>query len=140
MDAIAGFRARLREGLEHRGISQTELARRLEVRVATVNEWLNRDTMPSGPTMLRLPGMLGVDGHWLLTGERRPPEGTDALFGDRRARVAALLEEAICVLDARDDPAAGALGTPGRFRSPRADDRRRRRLTPAERGPQRKSG
>lgn len=140
MDAIAGFRTRLREALEHRGISQTELARRLEVRIATVNEWLNRDTMPCGMTMLRLPAVLKVDGHWLLTGERRPLESEDPLPGGRRARAAALLEEAMRVLEARDGGAAGAYSAPVRFHKPPTDDRRRRRLASAERRPHRKGG
>jgi transcriptional regulator with XRE-family HTH domain len=140
MDLIAGFRTRLREALERRGISQTELARQLKVRVATVNEWLNRDTMPSGQTMLRLPAVLAVDGHWLLTGERRPPAGEEALSADRRARAAALLEEAMRVLNAQDGAAAGPISPPGRLRKPRADDRRRRRRAPGERSHPRKSG
>lgn len=123
MDAISGFRTRLREALERREMSQTELARQLEVRVATVNEWLNRGTMPSGPVMLRLPGILEVDGHWLLTGERRMPDSAEYLSPDRRDRASALLEEALRVLEAREDGGRARNGEVGRVRRPRADER-----------------
>lgn len=101
MDATLGFRARLREALERRGMSQTELARQLGVRVATVNEWLNRETMPSGAIMLQLPRVLTVDGHWLLTGERRTPEFADGPGPDQLHRASELLSEALLVLNGR---------------------------------------
>ena len=107
MDATSGFRARLREALERRGMSQTELARRLGVRVATVNEWLNRGTMPSGAIMLHLPRVLSVDGHWLLTGEGPGPQSERDFGPDQRHRASALLNEALRVLNAREDRGPG---------------------------------
>ncbi len=105
-------------------MSQTELARQLGVRVATVNEWLNRGTMPSGPIMLRLPGILSLDGHWLLTGERRTAAGVEPLPEERRERISALLEEVLRLLNADSDgTSATANGEVGRIRTPRADER-----------------
>ena len=63
-----GFRRRLREAVSMRGLSQAELARRLEVRRATVGEWLNHGRLPSGATMLELPVLLEVRADWLLLG------------------------------------------------------------------------
>jgi len=124
MDAITGFRTRLRDALERKGMSQTELARQLGVRVATVNEWLNRGTMPSGPIMLRLPGILALDGHWLLTGERRMSAGAEHPTLERHDRVAALLQEALHLLNAPEEAAgAEAAGEVGRVRRPREDER-----------------
>jgi len=54
-----------------RGLSQKDLAERLGVRQATVSAWFQNTQLPGGLTMLRLPDTLGVDGHWLLTGEHR---------------------------------------------------------------------
>ena len=64
-----GFQRRLREAVERRGFSQAELARRLEVRRATVGEWLNHGRLPSGATMLELPVLLEVPADWLLLGD-----------------------------------------------------------------------
>lgn len=148
-DATIAFRTRLREGLARRRMSQTELARQLGVRVATVNEWLNRGTMPSGPIMLRLPGILSLDGHWLLTGERRAAGGAP-LPSERRERVAALLEEALRLLGEPEEEHAGAgEGRVGRVRKPREDEQRaleavelhrRAGQQPARARPHRKSG
>jgi transcriptional regulator with XRE-family HTH domain len=71
MDQHDEFRARLRSALAGQGMTQSELARRLGVRDATVSDWFNRGTMPGGAVMLRLPELLGIDGHWLLTGKHR---------------------------------------------------------------------
>lgn len=105
-------------------MSQTELARQLGVRVATVNEWLNRDTMPGGAIMVHLPGILSVDGHWLLTGERRTLQGRDELEMEQLQRASALLNEALLVLNARRaGRAVGRSGRPGRIRKPRTGGR-----------------
>lgn len=126
MDAISSFRTRLREALERKGMSQTELARQLGVRVATVNEWLNRGTMPSGPIMLRLPGILGLDGHWLLTGEQRVAGGGERLTDLRRDRLASLLEDALLVLRTPEHTVVDteALKDLVRVRRPREDELR----------------
>ena len=123
MDATFGFRARLREALERQGMSQTALARQLGVRVATVNEWLNRETMPSGAIMLHLPQVLSVDGHWLLTGERRMPLTSDEFGQHQLRRASELLNEALLVLNARDDGrGVPRRGRVGRIRKPRPEE------------------
>lgn len=50
-------------------MTQADLARELGLGVATVSEWFTRGRVPNGDVMLRLPRTLGVNGHWLLTGD-----------------------------------------------------------------------
>lgn len=50
-------------------MSQADLARDLGVGEATVSEWFTRGRVPHGDVMLRLPHVLQVSGHWLLTGD-----------------------------------------------------------------------
>jgi transcriptional regulator with XRE-family HTH domain len=94
MEPAQAFVVRLREGMVGRSMTQTQLARQLGVRDATVSDWFNRGTMPSGSVMLRLPDVLGVDGHWLLTGKPSPGNGagTRGLGEEERAQVATLLD------------------------------------------------
>lgn len=66
---LASFFERLRQCVADRGMSQADLARELGLGVATVSEWFTRGRAPSGDVMLRIPGALSVNGHWLLTGE-----------------------------------------------------------------------
>jgi transcriptional regulator with XRE-family HTH domain len=78
---LSAFFERLRQVLDDRGLSQADLARELGVGVATVSEWFTRGRVPNGDVMLRLPGALRVNGHWLLTGEG-PRELEEAPHGD----------------------------------------------------------
>jgi transcriptional regulator with XRE-family HTH domain len=66
---LSAFVARLRQCLDEQGMSQADLARELGVGVATVSEWFTRGRVPGGEVMLRLPHVLRVNGHWMLTGE-----------------------------------------------------------------------
>jgi transcriptional regulator with XRE-family HTH domain len=66
---LSAFFARVREVLAARRMSQMDLARELGVGAATVSEWFTRGRVPNGDVMLRLPHVLAVNGHWLLTGE-----------------------------------------------------------------------
>lgn len=66
---LSAFFERVRQCLDDRSMSQADLARELGVGVATVSEWFTRGRVPNGDVMLRLPHALGVNGHWLLTGE-----------------------------------------------------------------------
>lgn len=66
---IQGFLRRLRQALEARSMSQSDLARQLGVRAATVSDWFNQDRIPSGLVMLRLPNVLAVNPGWLFSGE-----------------------------------------------------------------------
>ncbi|MBV9774413.1 MAG: helix-turn-helix transcriptional regulator [Gemmatimonadetes bacterium] len=87
---LSAFFERLRQVLDDRGMSQADLARELGVGVATVSEWFTRGRVPNGDVMLRLPHVLRVSGHWLLTGEgprdQERRRGTDPyLLGARDA-------------------------------------------------------
>lgn len=67
------FTARLLEAFEESGLAQNELARRLtalglKASGGTVNGWVKRGAIPSGEYLIVLPDLLGVSGHWLLTG------------------------------------------------------------------------
>lgn len=66
---LQGFLHRLRHALELRDMTQAQLARQLGVRSATVSDWFNQNTAPSGLVMLRLPRVLGVNSGWLFSGE-----------------------------------------------------------------------
>jgi transcriptional regulator with XRE-family HTH domain len=69
MDEFQQFLQRLREAMDARGWNQSDLARELGVRRATVSDWFARGRVPMGDAVMRMPKALGVDGHWLLTGE-----------------------------------------------------------------------
>lgn len=100
-DVLAGFRDRLRLAMSVRGITQTELGKRIGVRQATVSQWLSR-TNPSEPKadqLLRLPDALGINGHWLLTGRG----SMDDTPGDVEAKLEAIRR----ILDADVARAAG---------------------------------
>lgn len=131
MDAAAAFRIRLRQALERRGISQVELSRALQVRAATVTDWLNRGTMPGGAILLRLPALLRVDGHWLLTGEGAPePRIGECLDQEDAVRARELLEAALEILRAPPATRSIRLREPTRDEALAVDADRARRSTP----------
>lgn len=68
-EVVELFFDRLRVLLKDRRMSQADLARDLGVGEATVSEWFTRGRVPQGDVMLRLPHVLQVSGHWLLTGD-----------------------------------------------------------------------
>ena len=61
-DRITGAR-------EASGLSQSELARRLGVKLATIRTWENDQAEPRANKLQMLAGMLGVSIMWLLTGK-----------------------------------------------------------------------
>ena len=76
------FAERLTIAMKRAGMNKTQLARALEARNATVTAWLKHGAIPTGDYLMQMPGVLGVDGHWLLTGEYRgdfPQEGERTL-------------------------------------------------------------
>lgn len=125
MEAAQAFCTRLREAMQGRGLTQTQLARQLDVRDATVSDWFNRGTMPSGSVMLRLPDVLGVDGHWLLTGNPSPGNGPGVrgLSEEERAQVATLLEIAVRIVRGDGDRSGSDEGTYLRVREAAAGER-----------------
>lgn len=60
---------RIAEALERSPYNQTTLAKHLETTSQVVNKWLRQGVTPEGRYLLALPDLLGVSGHWLLTGE-----------------------------------------------------------------------
>lgn len=55
--------------MAERGLRQEDLAAQIPAGAGTVNAWLKDGAMPGGRHMVRLPEVLGVSGHWLLTGQ-----------------------------------------------------------------------
>ena len=65
----ATFGDRMTGAREAAGLSQTELARRMGVKVKTVRAWENDQSEPRANKLQMLAGMLGVSIMWLLTGQ-----------------------------------------------------------------------
>jgi len=86
------FGDRLAGAREAAGMSQTDLAKRLGVKVKTVGSWENDLLEPRANRLQMLAGLLNVSIMWLLTGKGDgvdPPEDAQALPPD----VVALLAE-----------------------------------------------
>lgn len=66
------FERRLEWAIENAPESREELAAKLGTASTRFPEWTHRRRRPSLKYMLQFPGVLGVDGHWLLTGEGSP--------------------------------------------------------------------
>ncbi|PWK62123.1 helix-turn-helix domain-containing protein [Roseicyclus mahoneyensis] len=91
----ATFGDRMTGAREAAGLSQTELARRMGVKVKTVQGWENDQSEPRANKLQMLAGMLGVSIMWLLTGRGDGLDGPEtpealsddlvALLGDLRA-------------------------------------------------------
>ena len=74
MTQRTAFGKRLKKALVDKGMGQSELARQLKTTSQVVNGWVNRGVIPEGRFLLKMPILLGCDGHWLLTGKRNKPE------------------------------------------------------------------
>jgi HTH-type transcriptional regulator, cell division transcriptional repressor len=83
-DRITGAR-------EASGLSQSELARRLGVKLATIRTWENDQAEPRANKLQMLAGMLGVSIMWLLTGAGDGLDGPEAH--------AALPDDLVALLD-----------------------------------------
>ena len=77
------FRDRLKLAVEACSLEKQEIAERVGLRrPGTLSTWLMDGpdfAIPRGQQLLRLPGVLGVSGHWLLTGEGPMRGGEDGL-------------------------------------------------------------
>ena len=77
------FRDRLKRAVEACSLEKREIASRVGLRrPGTLSAWLGDGSdvaMPRGRQLLRLPGVLGISGHWLLTGEGPMRGGEDGL-------------------------------------------------------------
>jgi transcriptional regulator with XRE-family HTH domain len=72
---VATFGDRLAGAREAAGLSQEQLAKRLGVRLTTVQAWEDDASEPRANRLQMMAGMLNVSIRWLLTGEG---EGLDA--------------------------------------------------------------
>lgn len=74
-DKTATFGDRLAGAREAAGLSQEDLARRLGVRLKTVQAWEDDLAEPRANRLQMVAGMLNVSLRWLLTGEGEGLEG-----------------------------------------------------------------
>lgn len=63
------FGGRIRQALEYAGLNQSALARALDTQPHIVGSWVNHGVIPHSKHLVRLPELLGISGHWLLTGK-----------------------------------------------------------------------
>lgn len=89
-----GFAGRFREAVAASGLTHERLAEILDVREATISEWANGRRSPRLEHLERLPAVLGVSGHWLLTGQ-----GERSYVGEGEA--ARTLKDVRAALDGR---------------------------------------
>lgn len=70
-EEVRQFKNRLRFALELSGLGQNEVARAVRASQSVASKWFDHahDTLPGGRFIGRLAHTLGVDGHWLVTGE-----------------------------------------------------------------------
>ena len=123
------FKERLTKAIEGSGQPKGEIAKAMGVHHTRVSKWLATGVMELN-YLLKLPGVLGIDGHWLLTGEgemRRQPKtvGEAALAqmfaimdGVRRMGVHTELSEDRIIEEAKLASASVAAVAPARTGSP----------------------
>jgi len=129
---VSGILGRLRDELSEalRTSNPTALARRLRVDQSTVWHWLHEaKEPPRAESLAAVVRELGLNGHWLLTGEghryARPEEAAEAVYG--RAFVAGLRRGATLAAEAieaealrvSEQVAEGAAALPPRGRARR---------------------
>lgn len=78
---VATFGDRMSGAREAAGLSQEELAKRLGVRLTTIQSWEDDSAEPRANRLQMMAGMLNVSIRWLLTGEG---EGLDQPAGPER--------------------------------------------------------
>lgn len=64
-----GIGSRIKKALDFAGLTQSGLARALNTQPHIVGSWVNHGVVPHSKHLVRLPELLGVSGHWLLTGQ-----------------------------------------------------------------------
>jgi hypothetical protein len=70
-EEVRQFKDRLRFALELSGLGQNEVARKVRASQSVASKWFDpeTDTLPGGRFVGRLARILGINGHWLVTGE-----------------------------------------------------------------------
>lgn len=63
---IYGFGERLEKVIKEKELSNAELARKLKVRPAAINNYIDGTFMPSTPNLARLCKVLNISSDWLL--------------------------------------------------------------------------
>jgi len=67
---ITTLAERLAIARKRAGLRQAEVAAKLGLAShGTISQWETGNGVPTGEQMMLLPGLYGVSGHWLLTGE-----------------------------------------------------------------------
>jgi transcriptional regulator with XRE-family HTH domain len=82
------FGERLQRALDARDTTQLALADRLEVAPARVSEWVKDKWLPEGSRIVQIVEALGIDAHWLLTGEGSMDRAGEAQLRLERVREA----------------------------------------------------
>lgn len=91
-DATATFGDRLAGAREAAGMDQATLARRLGVRIKTLQTWEEDGAEPRANRLQMMSGMLNVTLRWLLTGEGEGLDGPTTLGTLSEPAQAALAE------------------------------------------------
>lgn len=73
-----GFTDRLQQAMDWRGYNPNSLARALEMSQPTVRAWFEEGAIPNGAALQRLAPKLGVNLHWLITGQGPSAPPTEA--------------------------------------------------------------
>lgn len=63
---IYGFGERLEKVIKEKELSNAELARKLKVRPAAINNYIDGTFMPNVPNLVRLCKVLNISSDWLL--------------------------------------------------------------------------
>ena len=95
-DEASTFGDRLARAREHTGMDQSQLARRLGVKQATIRNWEADRSEPRANRLSMLSGLLGVSIIWLMTGEGEgtpePSSGAEEQAADLQAVITELRE------------------------------------------------
>lgn len=75
----AQFFQRMQLAKKYAGYTNREIARRCRASESSVSTWFDarNRTLPEATKMIQLPWALGVNGHWLLTGEGQMVSATN---------------------------------------------------------------
>lgn len=66
---LSPLHKRLDKAIRSSGLSRNRVAQLVEVGSGTISEWFTKGSVPSGDILSRFTEKLGINGHWLLTGE-----------------------------------------------------------------------